>query len=100
MKTGRPIIFILTFFACCQFAFGQTKRALIFDIGNYPEESGWPVIASGHDDSLIRKALTDQKFSDIKVVRDKEATIKGIKNALNELIERSNPDDIVVIHVS
>jgi hypothetical protein len=100
MKTRRLIVFIFSFTAFCQLSYSQAKRALIFDIGNYPEESGWPTIASSRDDSLIQKALGDQKFEDIKVVRDKEATIKGIKKALNELIDRSNPGDIVVIHVS
>jgi hypothetical protein len=83
-----------------ELSYSQTKRALIFAIGNYPEESGWQVLSSLHDDELVKKALEDQQFSDIKVVQDKEATIRGIKNALNELISRSGKGDIVVIHFS
>ena len=100
MKIKRLILFALIFASFGRFSFAQTKRALIFAIGNYPEGSGWPVISSDRDDSLIQKALRDQKFEDIKVIQDKEATISGIKNSLNELISRSEPGDVVVIHFS
>ncbi len=79
---------------------GQTKRALIFAIGNYPDDSGWVAISSARDDSLVQKALRDQQFTDIRVVRDKGATIAGIKNALNDLVNRSAVGDVVVIHFS
>ena len=79
---------------------GQTKRALIFAIGNYPDDSGWPAISSARDDSLVQKALRDQQFRDIRIVQDRGATIAGIKNALNDLVNRSVPGDIVVIHFS
>ncbi len=100
MKPKRLILFTILFTTALQLCFGQTKRALIFAIGNYPEDSGWPVISSTRDDSLIQKALENQKFQDIKVVEDKDATISGIKNSLNNLISRSQPGDIVVIHFS
>src|ERR1700744_1854089 len=100
MKTKRLILLTIAFTAFLQLSYSQTKRALIFAIGNYPEESGWSQIASAWDDSLIQKALQGQKFQDIKTVQDKEATINGIKNSLNELISRSKPGDIVVIHFS
>ncbi len=100
MKTKRLILLTIAFTAFLQLSYGQTKRALIFAIGNYPEESGWSQIASAWDDSLIQKALQGQKFQDIKTVQDKEATISGIKNSLNDLISRSEPGDIVVIHFS
>ncbi len=97
MKIKLLILCALAFSTLC---YGQTKRALIFAIGDYPEESGWPQIASSRDDSLIRKALQNQKFQDVVVVRDKAATVNGIKNSLNDLITRSKPGDIVVIHFS
>jgi hypothetical protein len=100
MKTKRLILFTIICTTILQLAYSQTKRALIFAIGNYPEDSGWPVISSVRDDSLIKKALENQKFQDIKVVEDKDATISGIKNSLNALISRSQPGDIVVIHFS
>ncbi len=97
MKIKLLILCSIAFSTLC---YGQTKRALIFAIGNYPEESGWTTIASLRDDSLIRKALQNQKFQDIQVVRDNGATVNGIKNSLNDLITRSKPGDIVVIHFS
>lgn len=78
----------------------QTKRALIFAIGNYPDDSGWQQISSVRDVSFIQKALEGQGFKAIKVVKDEEATIKGITNSLNDLIAASNPGDVVVIHFS
>src|SRR5665213_567146 len=100
MKTKLLIIFTIAFSAFATLSHGQTKRALIFAIGNYPEDSEWPPIASSWDDSLIRKALRNQKFTDVVTVRDKAATVNGIKNSLNDLITRSKPGDIVVIHFS
>ncbi|MBV8390732.1 MAG: caspase family protein, partial [Mucilaginibacter sp.] len=100
MKIKLLVFLTLALIALSRPAYSQTKRALIFAIGNYPEESGWSWIASARDDSLIQKALRNQKFGDIKVIQDKGATINGIKNALNDLISRSNPGDIVVIHFS
>jgi hypothetical protein len=91
------LLFVLGLLSC---AFGQTKRALIFAIGKYPDDSGWTEISSSRDDSLIKRALAEQKFSDIRNISDKEATIAGIKKALDELISRSQPGDIVVIHIS
>jgi len=100
MKTNRIIFLTIAFTVFFKLSHGQTKRALIFAIGNYPEDSGWQEIASIRDDSLVKRALRDQKFSDIRTVQDKEATISGIKKSLNDLISRSNPGDIVVIHFS
>src|SRR6185437_3454473 len=88
------------FSAFVTLSYSQTKRALIFAIGNYPEDSQWPPIASSWDDSLVRRALRDQKFTEITTVSDKAATVNGIKNSLNDLITRSKPGDIVVIHFS
>lgn len=80
----------------------KVKHALIFAIGDYPEEGGWPKISSEKDVPYIRKTLENQGFSDdnIRVVTDAQATIGGIKNALAELISRVNPGDIAVIHFS
>jgi hypothetical protein len=100
MKIKRIVLLIFSFMLTSHFSFCQTKRALIFAIGNYPDESGWPVIASDRDEALIKKALENQKFTDIKLVQDQDATVAGIKNSLNELINRSNPGDIVIIHFS
>ena len=100
MKFKILILFTLCWVISLKFSYGQTKRALLIGIGNYPPDSGWPQISSLRDDSLIAEALAQQKFTDIKVIQDKLATMAGIRNGLEQLIERSNPGDIVVIHFS
>jgi metacaspase-1 len=96
----KPILLLILLPGLFIAAAAQTKHALIFAIGDYPQESGWPKISSDNDTALIKKALQAQKFSDIKIVHDHAATVKGISNSLEELIERSKPGDIDVIHFS
>jgi hypothetical protein len=87
----------------CTFGIAQTtKRALIFAIGNYPKDSGWAKISSDADISFVQKALESQNFkdADITVVKDEDATVDGIKAALDRLIATSHKGDIVVINFS
>ena len=100
MKVKLLVFFVIALNLIFQSAHSQTKRALIFAIGNYPEDSGWPVISSLRDDSLVKTALHHQGFNDIKVVEDKKATINGIRSAINELTDKSNPGDVIIIHFS
>lgn len=78
----------------------QSKHALIVAIGNYPKAGGWPTISSLRDIGFIKAALGKQDFRDIKIVADSQATVRGISNALSDLIQRVKTGDIVVIHVS
>lgn len=78
----------------------STKRALIVAIGNYPEVTGWKSISSLNDVGLIQGALSKQGFTDIRTIKDGEATKAGIVKALNELKSRCLPGDIVVVHFS
>lgn len=92
---------ILAFiFLSINLTYAQIKHALIIAIGNYPESSGWDTISSINDISFIQKALLAQHFGSIKIIQDDAATVKGILNSLEELIEKSNSGDIVVIHIS
>ncbi|MGH2566511.1 MAG: caspase family protein, partial [Ginsengibacter sp.] len=92
---------LLTCFIFSLSAFSQSKHALIFAIGNYPQvDGGWPTISSLRDVGFIETALKKQDFRDIKIVSDAQATVKGISNALDDLIERVKPGDVVVIHFS
>ena len=74
-----------------------TNHALIFAIGNYPN---WPRISSLQDVSFIDSALSKRGFTDIKIVSDKDATVQGISNALEDLINRVKTGDVVAIHFS
>jgi len=102
MKIKHLILLTFIFSIVSQSLFAQTRRALIFAIGNYPAESGWRKISSINDIPFIDTALQRNGFKekDIKIVRDDGATIGGITRELNDLITRSNPNDIVVIHFS
>ncbi len=78
------------------------KLALIVAIGNYEEATGWKKISSLNDVALISGALESQGFSksDIKVIRDAEASKAGIIQALKDLENRAEKGDIVVVHFS
>ena len=100
MSNKHLVFIIFTFTILTPNLFAQTKRALIFAIGDYPKESGWRQISSKNDIQLIKNALNSQNFADVKVVQDQAATVKGINAALEELINKSNSGDVVVIHFS
>lgn len=102
MKNSFIIPFILTCVVSSAPVVAQTKHALIFAIGNYPEERGWQTISSIKDAEVIFNTLSNQQFTDIRVYRDSQATISGIDKAFNDLINDKNlhEGDIVVIHFS
>ena len=83
-------------------AFQKKRHALIFAIGDYPEEGGWGKISSARDVGYIKATLIKQKFdpANIKVVADSTATKKGIEDALKTLIASVGKGDVVVIHFS
>jgi metacaspase-1 len=79
----------------------QTKKhALIFAVGNYPKNSGWAQIASLRDMDLVVKTLHNQKFEDIRTIKEDKVTVNGISNAFEQLIKDVNPGDVVLIHFS
>lgn len=84
------------------YAHAQKKHALVFAIGDYPEDSGWSKISSAQDVGYIKNTLLKQGFaeSNIKIVADSVATKAGIENALKNLIATVGPNDVVVIHFS
>ena len=98
----KAAIYLLLQFSLVVFSktFAQFKHALIVAIGNYPEDGGWPTISSLRDVGYIETALKKQDFTDIKLIADSQATVKGISKAFDDLIERVKAGDIVVIHVS
>lgn len=97
MKTQKLFYLIVLCFISYKSIAQTTNHALIFAIGNYPN---WPKISSLQDVSFIDSALSKRGFTDIKIVSDKDATVQGISNALEDLIKRVNVGDVVVIHFS
>lgn len=80
----------------------QKKHALIFAIGEYPEDGGWSKISSAQDVGYIKNTLLKQGFPEtgIKTIADSAATKVGIQNALKNLIANVGAKDVVVIHFS
>lgn len=81
----------------------NNAHALIIAIGNYPyERTGWRKLSSLNDIPYIKKILKDQGFPEdnISILKDDEATKKGILNAFNDLINKVKRGDVVVIHIS
>ncbi|MCF7561880.1 caspase family protein [Sabulilitoribacter multivorans] len=78
------------------------KHALIVAVGDYPKSTGWASISSVNDVPLIKQTLLNQEFKEenISLLINEAATYKGIKNALQNLLNRIKPNDIVVIHFS
>lgn len=96
----RIILLLLVCFSI-QFLHAE-KYALIIAVGNYPKKTGWSTISSVNDVPLIKQTLLNQKFEEpnITLLIDEQATYAGIKEALNNLLSKIKPDDIVVIHYS
>ncbi|WP_372937606.1 caspase family protein, partial [Seonamhaeicola sp.] len=97
----KKIILVLLICFSIQFLHAE-KYALIIAVGNYPKKTGWSTISSVNDVPLIKQTLLNQKFEEanITLLIDEQATYAGIKEALNNLLSKIKPDDIVVIHYS
>lgn len=81
---------------------GQTRRALIIGIGNYPEDSGWITIHGNNDVAIIKNALIRQGFTDDNIIqlKDSQATKAGILNGFELLESGCTEGDIVYVHFS
>lgn len=81
---------------------GPRKLALIIAIGNYDSVTGWKAISSINDINYIKPALTGQGFTEdnIEILRNEQATKKGIVEAIDRLIAKAKPGDIIVFHFS
>lgn len=101
----RKLIFLLLLlisFFSFSLAQDSKKRALLVGIGDYPNPSknGWSAISSARDIELMRFTLQLQNFKDISILKDKQATKSGIEKALQDLYNKSQKGDIILIHFS
>lgn len=101
MRT-KLMLSLFTLLFTISLANAQKKHALIFAIGEYPEDGGWGKISSAQDVGYIKNTLLKQGFpaTAIQIVSDSAATKAGIQNALKNLIATVAPKDVVVIHFS
>jgi hypothetical protein len=106
MKQTNKIIFLLIILSLVISSnFSHTapvRRALIIAIGNYPSNSGFHRLNSINDIQLIKTTLLNRMFEEtnIKILSDDQATGQRILSYLEELVNISNKEDIVVIHFS
>jgi metacaspase-1 len=107
MMFMRSAFFTIAALLITSFLFGQAKKepnkiALIIAIGDYPESGGWDKLSSGNDVPLIAGALKHQGFKDenITIIKDKQATFQGMKDAIDKFIKKAQKGDIAVLHYS
>ena len=82
---------------------GATNRALLVGIGNYDTaKTGWSKIHGDADVDMLFNGLSQQGFaaSNIKTLKNKEATKANIINTLKELANRCQTGDKVFFHFS
>lgn len=81
---------------------GPQKLALIIAIGDYSPATGWKSISSQNDIKYIKSALMDQGFEapNIDTITNAAATRVGVIAAIDRLIAKAKPGDIIVFHYS
>ena len=87
--------------------FVGTKRALIIAIADYGTppnhpETGEPLrpyrnLNASNDIPLVRGALEQQGFQDIRLLQDADADVEGIRAALNRLVRDTDEDDRSIV---
>lgn len=90
----------------CAVAFGWLNmcaapvgRALVIGLGKQ-EDSNWNKINGDNDVGYVVKMLENSKYTDIKTLKNEQATKRGIVNALVALAGRCAVGDRVYIHYS
>lgn len=76
-----------------------TKRAIVFGLGKYQDQS-WSTIHGDRDADIVKNMLIKNSFTDIKVLKNENATKKNMVNAFVELTKRCKLGDVVYIHYS
>lgn len=76
-----------------------TQRALVFGLGNQ-KDIRWGKIHGDNDVSYVVKMLKSIGYTDIKTLRNEQATKNNMVRAFNSLIQRCKKGDFVYIHYS
>jgi hypothetical protein len=90
---------------CFSESIAQTKHALLIGVGLYPNRTdgaSWSDLSSKNDIDLVKTMLRNQKFDEKNIVEilDEKATAVNVMKALDALLAKINPGDIVYIHYS
>lgn len=80
---------------------GQTKRALVVGISQYPQsdKDAWKAIHGANDAELIVSVLKLQGFSTVKISNN-AATATSIRKGLEDMISSCVSGDMVYLHFS
>jgi hypothetical protein len=78
------------------------KKALIVAVSHYGPQTGWDTINAQNDLPLLLEAAEQLGIphSQIRVLRDGEATYQGISDALQEMKAGARPGDFIYFHFS
>ncbi|MCM1140932.1 MAG: caspase family protein [Muribaculum sp.] len=74
-------------------------RALVIGLGEY-EDSNWAKINGDNDVRYVVRMLEQMGYTDIKSLKNKDATKHEIMKAFDNLAKRCEPGDFVYIHYS
>lgn len=94
----RLLLHIIICVGCCPWAMA-TQRALVFGLGAQQDPS-WGKIHGDNDVELIVQMLTAAGFSDIRTLKNEDATKANMAAAFLGLISRSQKGDVVFVHYS
>lgn len=80
----------------------NNKHALLVAVADYPATGGWDQLSAMNDVQHLQKALKLQGFApkNIEQLANAQVTKSGIESAFGRLIQRIQPNDMVVIHFS
>jgi hypothetical protein len=80
------------------------KRALLIGVNKYPNLPDYSQLRGCVNDVLLMKTLLESSFGfpahNIVALCDEKATVKGIRDAMQQLLDDCGPEDIVVFHYS
>jgi len=90
--------FIIILFLLSVVTAEAAKKALLIGISEYPAGSGWCNIHSGNDIRMLDDTL--KRDFKIETVVGKQATHRGILQALESLTRNAHPGDTLWVHFS
>ncbi|WP_289705970.1 MULTISPECIES: caspase family protein [Bacteroides] len=82
------------------FGLQAENRALLVGIGRYPVYTGWSEIHGDADVDLLAPALKKNGYSDVKTLKNAQATKAAIVKELKALANRCKAGDKVYFHFS
>ena len=99
MQKRLTTVLYLTFLCILSCNAIPIHRGLVIGLGQY-EDFNWAKINGDNDVRYVVRMLEQMGYTDIKTLKNQEATKKGIINAFNSLAGRCNVGDRVYIHYS